>query len=253
GCLVEYYGKPKMAYYYAKKSCSQVDISCVYEDLECRPDKPLDMEVWVSNLLSDQLEGSRYRWRIFNTNGKLLWKEEKSVDIPALKSDIAGKIRWRPSPDMGGDVALVYVELMSSADSIMADHLYTFGIRDVAPAQQEGEQQEPLLRGLLEAPGSRLEIMAKNVFVNEDQEEWRTVLEIKNREVNNALLVRLDAETTGDYQVYFDRNYFFLPAGETCHAESKIVFPGPEISTDQVVFTAKAWNSAKESATVELK
>jgi beta-mannosidase len=252
GCMVEYYGKPKMAYYYVKKSCSQVDISCVYDDIECRPDKPLDLEIWVSNVTSLSLKDSRYRWRIFNTAGELLWEEEKIIDINALGSDIAGKIRWRPSPGMDGEVALVYVELMNSADSIMSNHLYTFGIRDNVMQKHEKQAPKPLLKGLLEALPAKLEITATDMEKT-DKGNLKAILEIRNTGENNGLFIQLDAETKDHYGVYFDNNYFFLPRGDSRKVKVEIVPAVTDIVVEQIVFSARAWNSGKETVAVKKK
>lgn len=239
GCLVEYYGKPKMALYYTKKTCNLIDISCVYDNLECSPDKPLNLELWVSNLLQNELKQCRYRWTIFNTKGELMWREERLIDIAALKSNIIGKIEWRPTLDMNGDVALVYVELVDSVNNALADHLYTFGIRGYESFTKE---RKALLQRLLVMPFTKYEIVKKSVkCVNPDEMELS--FEIKNVGNNNGLFVSMDTDVEFKDLIFFDQNYIFIPKGESKIIKVKIVKMEHEIKLSSIRFSLSSWNS----------
>lgn len=241
GCLVEYYGKTKMAYYFAKGSCSPVDVSFVYDDLECRPDKPLALEVWVSNVTAKKLDGSKYRWRIFNTQGELLEEQTQNIDIQPQESKVVGKATWQPQASMDGEVALVYLELLDSKGGKLAEHLYTFGVRSGG--------QKPLLQGMLDAAPTKLEIKSED-FKPAGQDQWQTTVEVKNTGDKNALYVALNVETKGACHAYFGDNYFFLPPGQTRKIPVNLTSCKSEIIAKGVPVSAKAWNSAEETIRV---
>jgi len=154
-----------------------------------------------------------YRWRIFNARGELLCKEEAKIDINPYPNHIVRKIRWRPSPFMEGNVALVYVELLNPEGSMLTDHLYTFAIRNEVSFQSDMKCLKTLLKGLLNAKPTELEI--DSGFLKKNKDGWEHILEIKNKGTNNALFVKLDSEMKEDYKVYFNNNYFFLLSEES--------------------------------------
>lgn len=248
GCLVEYYGKTKMAYYYTKATCAPVDISFVYDNLECRPDQPLDLEVWVSNITNKKMDGSKFRWRIFNTKSEMLWEETRNITIEPRKSNVVGngRVKWTPTAAMAGEVALVYLELLDSGNKVMADHLYTFGIRGTVASRPAGEVQKPLLKGMLEAKPTKLAITSE-AMKTDARGELQTTLEIKNTGDHNGLLVSLDTETKDGYRVYFSDNYLFLPKGQSRKVVVNLLPKGKELPKQGVTISAKAWNSTAET------
>ena len=118
-----------MAYYYAQQSCAPVDISAVYNGLTCGPDDPLQVEVWISSILKYSLNNHIIRWRIYNTSGQIWAQNTQTVNTPANNSAKFADINWNPSPEMIGDVALLYLELLDPAQTVIAQNLYTFGIQ----------------------------------------------------------------------------------------------------------------------------
>jgi hypothetical protein len=132
GCIVEHYGRTKMAYYYAKQSCAPVDISGVYSGLSCGPEAPLNVEVWISND-HEKLPGHRVRWRLYDAQGELCAEQTEVVEVPAENSTKITVINWTPEAEMVGDVVLLYLELLDPDRAVMARNLYTFGIAAQEP------------------------------------------------------------------------------------------------------------------------
>lgn len=212
GCVAEFYGRAKMAYYYAKQSYAPVDISAVYASLVCGAGKPVEVRVWVTNDGQCELEGHRWRYRIYDTNGRLHTETTQNVNIPAEASIEVGKVVWVPPADMKGGVALLCLDLLELDGGIMARNLYTFGV-----------EAWPPLAAMLCAARTRLQL------------HWLTpsVLNIENVGPNPALFVELQVDTPKGGISYLKDNFFFLAPSE----QRRIVV------TPSAPVEAKAWNS----------
>jgi hypothetical protein len=235
-----------MAYYYAKKSCSPIDISCVYSNLECSPENPLDVEVWISSNISNQLHDNILRWRIFNSSGRNYYEGEKSITVSPAQSQFVCDIQWQPAINLEGDVVLLYLELLDPNKKVITDNLYTFGIRD---SKQEELKQMPLLKPLLNAQPTKLQIRAINLedLGNGNIEGF---IEIENDGNNAALFVELKTDVSGDIRTYFDDNYFFLPEDKTGIIKVNLVSADVNQTPEKIKFSAKAWNSSLQSIEV---
>ena len=81
GCIVEYSGRPKMAYYYVKQAYAPVDVLAVYSSLSCEAGKPLSAEIWATQDGLTDLRDFKCRYRIFSSRGDLC--AEKDADLPS--------------------------------------------------------------------------------------------------------------------------------------------------------------------------
>jgi beta-mannosidase len=238
GCIVEYYGILKMAYYYVKQSCAAIDVSCVYDDLRCNSEKPVKLDVWLSSNLAEEVKGHYLRWRVFNTRGELCFDEKENIEILPDQSNHVTTLDWQPGPDMDGEVALVYVEVLNSNDESIAYNLYTFGI------QESEDSEKPLLKKMLNAEQTTIKAQ-----IADKNESGSFSVEIKNTGKNPALFVEITTGGTEGIRVYFSENYFFLPPGE-----SRMVDVSVKEDTGQLSFPGliiKAWN--RNVLTVSLK
>ena len=96
GCVVEYCGRPKMAYYYAKESYPALDISAVYPSLLVAPGKPFRVPVFVSSDLAVELPGYASRYCIYNTAGDRFAEETSNLNILPENSTKAMDVTWVP-------------------------------------------------------------------------------------------------------------------------------------------------------------
>jgi beta-mannosidase len=242
GCLVEYYGKPKMAYYYAKNTCFPVDVSCVYSNLYCNQEQPLTIEVWVSNNNINKMLNHKLRWRIFNTHGQTCYEGKEIINIDSEKSEIVDKIMWRPSPGMEGDVALLYVELLDLNEKVIAENLYTFGIQKSKSETSAKNTSPPLLKALLHATSTNLKVQAIN-FHNMGKGNTEGVIEVENVGNNVGLFVELNVDSTSEIRAYFTDNYFFLPLGQKRQIKVNLLSEKSNQNLSSIKLSAKAWNS----------
>ncbi len=221
GCVVEFHGRPKMAYYYARQSYAPVDISAVYGSLSCNAGKPMDVQVWVTNNRPRQFADRRWRYRIYDTRGRLQTESTRTVKIPAEASAEIGKVNWVPPADIKGEAALLCLDLLDAAGGIAARNLYTFGI-----------DASPPLAALLRAAATSLRVRRLTP----------AAIEVENAGPNPALFVELRVGALEGARSYLEDNYFFLAPAErrriavTCTTPARRTAPA-------VAVEVRAWNS----------
>ncbi len=221
GCVVEFYGRPKMAYYYAKQSYAPVDISAVYGSLSCNAGKPMDVQVWVTNDGPRQFPDRRWRYRIYDTRGRLQTEHARTVTIPAEASAEIGKVDWAPPADMQGEAALLCLDLLDAAGGIAARNLYTFGI-DAAPP----------LAALLRAAATSLRVRRLTP----------AAIEVENAGPHPALFVELQVGALEGARSYLEDNYFFLAPAERRRIAVTCITPERR-TAPAVAVEVRAWNS----------
>ncbi|MBI4328217.1 MAG: hypothetical protein HY674_23555, partial [Chloroflexi bacterium] len=128
GCIVEYSGRPKMAYYYTKQAFAPADILAVYSSLTCEPGQPMAVDIWATQDGLESLRGYKCRYRILNLRGDLCAEKTQTCDLPPESSGKLFSVEWTPPAGMAGDVALLWLELLDRAGQPAAQNLYTFGV-----------------------------------------------------------------------------------------------------------------------------
>jgi beta-galactosidase/beta-glucuronidase len=128
GCIVEYSGRPKMAYYYVKQSYAPVDVLAVYSGLTCEPGKPMAVDIWATQDGLEELRGYKCRYRIFNLRGELCAEKTQTCDLSPESSGKLMSVDWTPPAGLAGEVALLWLELLDPAEKPAAQNLYTFGV-----------------------------------------------------------------------------------------------------------------------------
>jgi beta-mannosidase len=249
GCVVEYFGRPKMAYYYVKQSYAALDISAVYPSLRVAPGKPFRVPVFVSCDLAVELPGYASRYCIYSTAGERLAAETSNLKILPENSIKAMDVTWVPPARLNGEVVLLYLELKDPQGTVVARNLYTFGVGEPVGENGSIPPNSALLRGLLRAPATTIRVRA---------DRWRSVgtqtarcaVEVENVGPHPALFVTLEAEVSGGARPYVEENYFFLVPGERRRV-SVSLFHGEGTSLQSSpprVIWAKAWNSSRAYA-----
>ena len=271
GCVVEHYGKPKMAYYYFKQSCANVDISAVYPGLSCTTENPLDLKLWVANNLGQPLKGQSVRYRIYTTRKGIVVDQTKSIqDIESDKAVEVMNLNWRHMEDSVGDVAMVYIELLAGDKTVTPRNLYTFGVqgpdnplenlfperkkiplekqRDVDQGRHLSEEiikkAKSPLKALLSAPAAQLKLKTK---WQQTKPRYMTAeIEVTNTSRNPALFVNLSADIAEGARAYYSDNYFFLPPGESRRVQLSINADRAPSFKHPPKITATAWNCRHE-------
>ena len=73
--------KPKMAYYYARDSYAEVDVSAEYGALFVRSGEPLGMKLFVTSERKEVLTRSRITAEILDLDGRVLDRQEWEVVV----------------------------------------------------------------------------------------------------------------------------------------------------------------------------
>ena len=236
-CMVEHFGRPKMAYYYVKQSYAPLDISAVYSSLLCKAGKPLGTEIWTLNDAQKQLDGYRWRYRVFSLHGEVWADKSQPITLSAETCAKTSSIDWTPTAEMAGQIALLWLELVDPAGKTAARNLYTFSV------EKKGGPASALIADLLKAPPAALTARLGK-WQQEANGEKHAILEVENPGDTPALFVKLDRKPPAAARVYFEDNYFFLPLHEG--RRIRITLPSDrnaKADEDPVTLQIKAWNS----------
>jgi beta-mannosidase len=240
-CVVEYLGRPKMAYYYTKRAFAPLDVMAVYSSLEAPVGRPMSVELWGVNDRLEPLAGYRCRCRVTDLRGKTLAEELIPAEVPAEGNVKIGAVRWTPPAEMAGSVALVWLDLLDGSSQPVAQHLYTFGV--LAP----GQAAQPPLATLFRAPRATLKCQVTDRRAKPGGETEAT-LQVQNTGPSPALFVKADVVTSPPEPgkvpprldwVYFDDSYFSLPAGESRRVRVMLAPHAPK----EPVIRVEAWNA----------
>lgn len=128
GCIVEYYGQPKMAFYYAHNSYRNVDVSAEYSTMYISPDEPLQMKLFVTSDLSDAFEGCKLNATVIDLAGKVYQSVDWTLTIPPKTFEQVDTLLFTPPPQLSGTVFLVQLVLQDSSSKSIATNTYTFGM-----------------------------------------------------------------------------------------------------------------------------
>ena len=139
GCVIEYYGRPKMAYYYTRDAYAPVDVSAEYPSLVCRPGVPFPLKLFVTSDRPDSLKNCRLTAAVIDVRGREYDRKNWSFDIPSDATGSVGTLDLNPPDAASGSVLLVQLQLADSNGRRLSTQTYTFGV-----AGQNTERPNPL-------------------------------------------------------------------------------------------------------------
>ena len=243
GCIVEYSGRPKMAYYYTKQAFAPVDILAVYSSLACAVGKPLAVDIWATQDGLETLGDYRCRYRIFNLRGNLCAEKVQICSLPPESSGRLLSVDWTPPAVMAGDVALLWAELLDSAGRPVARNLYTFGVQGPAIKPPAAP-----LAGLLKVPTTELKA-SLGPWRKDAHGDLKAEITVQNAGARPALFVKLSVEELPGAHVFMEDNYFFLPPKETRRVRITVsAAEGNALPSSSILITASAWNTNNAEA-----
>jgi beta-mannosidase len=186
--VMDYFGNPRPAYWWCKQAYEPFHVSAKYDKLGWEAGEEFRAEVWLNNSL-DAEPGTRVRWAVLDLRGRVLAKDEVTVDAPACGAIQAATATWQVEGLEDG-VLVLHVSTLAPSMRGSANH-YLFSTA-----------ADPVFGALANAP--RTELAVSRVG-NE--------LEITNRGEVWALGVHLTA-ADGAWAT-FDSNFLFLEPRQT--------------------------------------
>ena len=250
GCIVDYYGLPKHAFYWVRDAMRMVDISLSYSDLWQVAGQKLSADVWVDNELDVALPDFAFAVEYFTLDSGTAKKVPQHGGGSVAASDHVnlGRPEFVIPPALVGKVIVVRLTLWRSredvaagAEAALATNDYHFSVVNVsAPVAQATAVAGPL-HAMLRAPRVELVVEPRNA----------TVVAVSVRGGGDgapAVFVKpvlLDAASGARVpHVVFSHGYFTLRPGRTVGVA--MLDGGLEASTGgggTVVFCAEAWNA----------
>lgn len=168
GCVVDYYGLPKHAFYTVKQANQMLDVSLSYSNILAPPGERLQATVWVDSELSvakecvvevyyftpagDDLGSERIAAAAPNLRGpKASTGTTSRFEVPAATATKLQQLQYAPSAKQEGDVVIVRLALLCMADdeglpgkeTLAATNDYTFGIKSPQIQIPHDQQLEP--------------------------------------------------------------------------------------------------------------
>ena len=160
GCVVEYYGQPKMAYYYTRAAFAPVDVSAEYPALLCQPETPFPLRLFAVSDRTNLIRGCRLTARAMDVQGREHAREDRRVDLaPEATSDL-GTWSLKLPNECAGSVVLAQLQLRDAKGKELSIQTYTFGVTGQAPTDDLAALRVPAVspedrRNLALLPGAK--------------------------------------------------------------------------------------------------
>ena len=230
GCIFDYSGHPKHAFYLSQESLAPLDVSIRYDQIWSRAGVAINATVHIDD------EGQRgvgeqgpvvvaEAWSA--QRGKLLHTQTWS--LPSLESQVVtevGRLNYAPPPETIGDTVLLLLEARASTDCdsasagcVLSRHTYTFGVAAPPNASNASPVGDDVVAPLAALRAANTTCVVVSGTRN---------ITVRNTGANIAVNVKLSAysDDNGDTRssgalgwVAFDANYFSLRPGEARYVQ----------------------------------
>ncbi len=151
GCIVEFYGRPKMAYYYTGNAYAPVDVSAEYDSLLCQTEVPFPLKLFVTSTRADRLQGCQFIAQAVDVQGREYAKTNWTLAVVPDATLPVGTWNLNVPAEAKNSVVLVQLRLLNTKDSELAAQTYTFGV----VGHESPNQADPLKVPTLSADGRR--------------------------------------------------------------------------------------------------
>jgi beta-mannosidase len=145
GCVVEYYGRPKMAFYYTKQSYAPVDVSAQYPSIACKIGTPFPLQLFVTSDRAELLKDCRLTATVVDVHGRPLDRKSWQLDVAAESTHVVGTLELNPPENFAGNVVLVHVQIRDSEGRDLSTETYTFGVAGRDSADASAVLQVPVI------------------------------------------------------------------------------------------------------------
>jgi hypothetical protein len=215
--LFDWYMKPMVSWFYAKKACEPLHVQL----------NLVDRTVAVINLQSAPQPDLHVRARVFDLNAGLLWEKSMKTNAPA---DAYRDCFAIPEPDGATQVYFVKLELRNREGRLVSDNFYWLRAKGVDD-----------LKSLQTLPPVTLK---SSLRIERHGDEQMARVHIANPRGSIAFFVQV-ALTQGAggaeiLPVLWDDNYFSLLPGETREIAAR--FPAAASSGARPVLEVGGWN-----------
>ncbi len=143
GCVVEYFGQPKMAYYYTRNSYAPVDVSAEYSSLVCHPDTRFPLKLYVTSDRTGPLMACRLSATVVDIRGREYDHADWRLEVGPEATTTAGTFEFKAPKESAGSVVLVQLQLRDSEGKELSTQTYTFGVVSENPAEASAALQVP--------------------------------------------------------------------------------------------------------------
>ncbi|MEI6781230.1 MAG: sugar-binding domain-containing protein [Verrucomicrobiota bacterium] len=141
GCVVEYYGKPKMAYYYAREAFEPVSVSAEYPSLVCRAETPFPLKLFAVSDREGVLRGCKLTATAVDVRGRNCGSRSWDVDLLPDTATAVGTFDLSVPKQFAASVVLVQLQLQDARGIELSLKTYTFGVT----GQHQAVESSPLL------------------------------------------------------------------------------------------------------------
>lgn len=160
GCVLEYYGKPKMAYYYARDAFASASVSAEYPSLVCRSHTPFPLKLFAVSDRPDALRGCVVSATAVDVRGRECGSKNWTVDLLPDTATAVGTFDLSVSKQLAGSVVLVQLVLRDAQGTELSAKTYTFGVTGAEEKKVPSPLQVPAVssdrrRNLALLPGAR--------------------------------------------------------------------------------------------------
>lgn len=160
GCVVEYYGWPKMAYYYTRNAFAPVDVSAEYSSLTCQAGVPFPLKLFATSDRADLLKRCRLTATMVDIRGREYDRGNWRFDLAPDTTIKVGTFDLKLPKESAGSVVLVQLQLCDSKGKELSVQTYTFGVTGQNAAEGLAALQVPAMsaegrRNLALLPGAK--------------------------------------------------------------------------------------------------
>jgi hypothetical protein len=160
GCIVEYSGRTKMAYYYTRDAFAPVDVSAEYPAIQCQAGEPFPLKLFVTSSRGEALNGCRLTATVVDIRGRRYDRQEWPLDVAPDLSRTIGMLELKPPQEAAGSVLLVHLQLRDAQGAMVSTETYTFGVIDKSSVKTTTDFHVPVVsadgrRNLALLPGAK--------------------------------------------------------------------------------------------------
>jgi beta-mannosidase len=220
--FIDWYTRPKMAYYRLKKACSPVMLRL--KDKSWTIDEDIfKAELWGVNDSHYDLETVKINFTLMNSKGKIFVNDSFEVNMPANKALKICEYNKKLNAPKDGDILFGFIRISKGSKTIFATERI-YGLNG--------------FRNFFKLPQSSVEV--RQIDYKQQDNEHHIILEIRNNSDFAAGGINLRLNDIPIYKTYWSDNYFSLIPGEIRNIELKVACEDKPSQID-----VKAWNIPK--------